>query len=49
MLSVPQVVVSLSDNSRFVIHGFCDTSENAYGACIYIQSINDISGEIITT
>ncbi|XP_076660338.1 uncharacterized protein LOC143363666 [Halictus rubicundus] len=35
--------VSQSSIQRLEIHGFCDASERAYGACIYIRSI-DSSG-----
>ncbi|XP_018376047.1 PREDICTED: uncharacterized protein LOC108769525 [Trachymyrmex cornetzi] len=31
---------------RVIVHGFCDASENAYGACIYIQWKGDTSDEI---
>ncbi|RLU26233.1 hypothetical protein DMN91_000026 [Ooceraea biroi] len=44
-LRVPRVVISLSENSRFSILGFCDASKNAYGACVYIQSLNEANGE----
>jgi len=39
-LSVPRTVVNCSDD-RFYLHGFCDASENAYCACVYVQSVND--------
>jgi len=38
-IRVPRVVSSIAQNSQFIIHGFCDAFENAYGACIYVQSI----------
>ncbi|XP_071578820.1 uncharacterized protein [Temnothorax nylanderi] len=46
MLRIPRIVISTQKASRFVIQGFCDASEKAYGACIYIQSINETTGEI---
>lgn len=39
------VVINTSEGNRFCMHGFCDASESAYGACIYIQSISR-SGKI---
>lgn len=38
-LKVPRRVVCDTWN-RFELHGFCDASVNAYGACVYVRSIN---------
>jgi len=37
-LSIPRGVIS-PGNTRFEVHGFCDASQDAYGACVYIRSI----------
>ncbi|XP_012152147.1 uncharacterized protein LOC105664034 [Megachile rotundata] len=34
-------------SSRIELHGFCDANEKAYGACLYIRSMDE-SGEICT-
>ncbi|XP_060875915.1 uncharacterized protein LOC132949160 [Metopolophium dirhodum] len=39
VLEIPRKVIpSLSRNIK--VHGFCDDSEEAYGACIYVRSID---------
>jgi len=48
-LRIPRCVKFASD-SRFVqIHGFCDASQRAYGACIYVrtESINEYRTELL--
>lgn len=46
-LRVPRLVISPSRHNRFFIQGFCDASESAYGACIYIQTLNEC-GDVVT-
>lgn len=38
-LRIPRHVI-VKNPSSIEIHGFCDSSESAYGACIYIRSVN---------
>ncbi|XP_011859019.1 PREDICTED: uncharacterized protein LOC105556532, partial [Vollenhovia emeryi] len=40
LISIPRPVIC-SAPRRIEMHGFCDASEAAYGACIYIRSINE--------
>ncbi|XP_015593758.1 uncharacterized protein LOC107267051 [Cephus cinctus] len=37
-LLFPRRIVSFDKPHRLFIHGFCDASEGAYGACLYIQA-----------
>lgn len=38
-INIPRIVVC-PDPARIELHGFCDASESAYGACVYLRSIN---------
>lgn len=38
-IAIPRHVLS-HEVVRIELHGFCDSSESAYGACIYIKSVN---------
>ena len=35
-IDIPRKVYSIKNLSNIQLHGFCDASEAAYGACIYI-------------
>lgn len=37
---VPRHIKATGDNT-FELHGFCDVSQSAYGACIYVRSHNE--------
>ncbi|XP_065073868.1 uncharacterized protein LOC135697936 [Ochlerotatus camptorhynchus] len=37
-LSIPRWVVFCTDLASIQIHGFCDASKKAYGACLYLRS-----------
>ncbi|XP_077258485.1 uncharacterized protein LOC143895318 [Temnothorax americanus] len=36
-LRIPRFIKERGEHSRFQIHGFCDASQRAYGACLYIR------------
>ncbi|XP_039312855.1 uncharacterized protein LOC105197971 [Solenopsis invicta] len=39
-LQIPRLIVSGNNESQLQLHGFCDLSEKAYGACVYIREKN---------
>jgi len=38
-LIIPRLVL-LPESDTYELHGFCDASQHAYGACVYIRSNN---------
>ncbi|XP_011171560.3 uncharacterized protein LOC105204206 [Solenopsis invicta] len=40
-IRIPRRVISHSNAIRFYLHAFCDASLKAYGACIYLQTIDN--------
>ncbi|KAK9743803.1 Pao retrotransposon peptidase [Popillia japonica] len=44
-LKVPRHVITINQPQIYELHGFCDASEKAYGACIYIRATNK-EGEV---
>lgn len=40
-LRVPRQAVNQGIVRRIEVHGFCDSSEQAYGACLYLRSLNE--------
>ncbi|XP_011868845.1 PREDICTED: uncharacterized protein LOC105562536 [Vollenhovia emeryi] len=47
-VKIPRLVISGKADSRIQIHGFCDASEKAYGACIYLRE-QSRQGEIVVS
>ncbi|XP_038118287.1 uncharacterized protein LOC119769527 [Culex quinquefasciatus] len=39
-LSIPRWIGTGADDQNVQLHGFCDASVNAYGACIYIRTVS---------
>ncbi|XP_055615030.1 uncharacterized protein LOC129761337 [Toxorhynchites rutilus septentrionalis] len=46
-LSVPRWVTATSSVVSLELHGFCDASTHAYGACIYVRAVST-NGDIFT-
>lgn len=40
-IHVPRCVVNSSNNVTVNLYAFCDASERAYGACVYVQTMSD--------
>jgi len=39
-ISIPRLIIDNSNTSQIYLHGFCDASEQAYGACVYVVCKN---------
>ena len=39
-LKIPRGVISITQIETFQYHVFCDASESAYGACVYVRTVN---------
>lgn len=46
-LKIPRLVVSGESDSQLQLHGFCDASERAYGACVYLRERDKHGNTII--
>jgi len=45
-ITVDRLVLAKGQPTEIQLHGFCDSSEKAYGACLYLHSVNQ-QGEVI--
>ncbi|KAK9744298.1 Pao retrotransposon peptidase [Popillia japonica] len=45
-VQIPRRVVSVNNAASYEIHGFCDASEKAYGACIYATLAKRRTGHV---
>ncbi|XP_038119868.1 uncharacterized protein LOC119769976 [Culex quinquefasciatus] len=51
-LSIPRWIGTGADDQNVQLHGFCDASVNAYGACIYIRTVSangDVTVRLLTS
>ncbi|XP_065093228.1 uncharacterized protein LOC135713939 [Ochlerotatus camptorhynchus] len=51
-LTVPRWVIPIVNPTHIELHGFCDASERAYGACIYLRAVSsngDTSVRLLTS
>jgi hypothetical protein len=46
-VTVERLVLGKGQPTEIQLHGFCDSSERAYGACLYLRSVNQ-QGEVTT-
>jgi len=46
-ITVDRLVLAKGQPTEIQSHGFCDSSEKAYGACLYLCSVNQ-QGEVTT-
>ena len=46
-ITVDRLVLAKVQPTEIELHGFCDSSEKAYGACLYLRSVNQ-QGEVTT-
>ncbi|XP_062557923.1 uncharacterized protein LOC134222784 [Armigeres subalbatus] len=41
IVKIPRRVINIQNWTRIYLHGYCDASEVAMGACVYIRAVND--------
>jgi hypothetical protein len=46
-ITVDRLVLAKGQPTEIQSHGFCDSSEKAYGACLYLRSVNQ-QGKVTT-
>jgi hypothetical protein len=46
-IAVDTIGLAKGQPTEIQLHGFCDSSEKAYGSCLYLRSVNQ-QGEVTT-